>query len=124
VSAIVIDSAGEYRQHRIGEYPVLNDLGGNRLRFGANAEFFLAEGIETYANGVLKMDKITGPTTLGYVFGGITANGAHTRGTPPAASAASNQIFAVVYTPVPEPASFVLGLLVSIAFGVAARKSR
>jgi hypothetical protein len=124
VSAIVIDSAGEYRQHRIGEYPVLNDLTGNRLRFGANAEFFLAEGIETYANGVLKMDEITGPTTLGYIFGGLTANGPHTRGIPPAASAASNQIFAVVYTPVPEPASFALALLTSIAAGIAGRKRR
>ena len=110
ISSIVIDAAGEYSQHRIGEYPVLTDLDGLRLRFGANAEFFLAEGIETYANGVLKLDELTQPTTLGYIFGGITANGPHTRGTPPAASAASNQIFTVVYTPVPEPTGFVLGI--------------
>lgn len=108
VSSIVIDSAGEYSQHRIGEYPVLNDLDGVRLRFGAGAEFFMAEGIETYANGVLKLDKISQPTTLGYIFGGIVTNGPHTQGTPPAASAGSNQIFTVVYSPVPEPGGWLL----------------
>jgi hypothetical protein len=124
VSSIVIDSTGDYSQHRIGEYPVLNDLAGNRLRFGANAEFFLAEGIETYANGVLRLDEIAGPTTLGYIFGGITANGPHTRATPPAASAASNQIFAVVYTPVPEPRGTALGMFAIGVVGHAGRKSR
>jgi hypothetical protein len=116
VTSIVIDSAGQYTQHRIGEYPVLNDLEGKRLRFGANAEFFLAEGIETYANGVLKLDELTERTTLGYIFGGIVTNGPHTRATPPAASAGSNQIFTVVYTPVPEPAAWLLACAGTLLF--------
>jgi hypothetical protein len=111
VSSIVIDAAGNYSQHRIGEYPIITDLDGKRLRFGSNAEFFLAEGIETFANGVLKMDQFSGTTTLGYIFGGITANGPHTRATPPAASAGSNQIFAVIYTAVPEPSSMAVALV-------------
>jgi hypothetical protein len=115
ITSIVIDAAGQYTQHRIGEYPVLNDLDGIRLRFGANAEFFLAEGIETFANGVLKLDELTQPTTLGYIFGGIVTNGPHTRGTPPAASAGSNQIFAVVYTPIPEPSAVILAIIAGVA---------
>ncbi len=43
--------------------------------------------------------------------GGIVTNGPHTRATPPASSAGSNQIFTVVYTPVPEPAGRLLALL-------------
>ncbi len=102
---------------------MLNGLDGLRLRFGANAEFFLAEGIETYDNGVLKLDELTGPTTLGYIFGGIVTNGPHTRGTPPAASAGSNQIFTVIYTPVPEPAGWAVSLMGTLALALAARKS-
>ena len=109
ITSLVVDPAGDYSQHWIGEFPVINDLEGKRLRFGSNAEFFLAEGIETFENGVIKLDELTQPTTLGYIFGGIMANGPHTRsGNPPATSAASNIIFAVVYTHVPEPSSLLL----------------
>jgi hypothetical protein len=124
ISSIVIDANGDYSQHRIGEYPVLNDMDGNRLRFGANAEFFLADGVETYANGVLKLDSITDTTTLGYVFGGIVTNGPHTRGTPPAASAGSNQIFKVVLTPIPEPMSLSLSGIAALVVACAAQRFR
>ena len=113
ITSVVIDSAGNYTQHWLGEFPMINDLDGKRLRFGTNAEFFLADGIETYANGVIKLDELSGPTTLGYIYGGLIANGPHTRsGDPPATSSASNIIFTVVYTPVPEPASAGLALIV------------
>ncbi len=109
ITSLVVDPAGNYSQHWIGEFPVINDLEGKRLRFGSSAEFFLAEGIETFENGVIKLDELTQPTTLGYIFGGIMANGPHTRsGNPPATSAASNIIFAVVYTHVPEPSNLLL----------------
>jgi hypothetical protein len=119
ITSVVIDAAGEYRQHWIGEFPVIDDLEGHRLRFGSNAEFFLADGVETFQNGVIRLDQLTQPTTVGYLFGGIAANGPHTRsGDPPAVSAASNMIFAVVYYPVPEPGSLLLaaaGLCLAIA---------
>jgi hypothetical protein len=112
ITSVVVDSSGNYGQHWLGEYPMLNDLDGNRLRFGANAEFFLANGIETFGNGVIKLDKLTKPTILGYIFGGIVANGPHTRsGTPPATSSASNIIFTVLYTPVPEPTALFLAFM-------------
>jgi hypothetical protein len=112
ITSVVIDSDGNYAQHWIGEFPAINDPEGNRLRFGSNAEFFLADGIQSLDNGVIKLDELTQPTTLGYIFGGLTANGPHTRsGNPPAISAASNIIFEVTYTPVPEPATLFMAVI-------------
>jgi hypothetical protein len=108
ITSVVVDSDGHYAQHRIGEFPALYDGSGNRLRFGANADFFLAPGISTYDNGVIKLDDLTTQTTLGYIFGGLAANAPNTQGVPGAVSIASNEIFTVMYTPVPEPAGWVI----------------
>jgi hypothetical protein len=114
ITSIVIDAVGNYSQHRIGEYPVLTDGTGQRLRFGANAELFLADGVAAFDNGVLKLDKLAGPTTVGYIFGGLVANGPHTRSVPGVTSIASNIIFQVVVTPVPEPASWLVVLTAAV----------
>jgi hypothetical protein len=81
---------------------VLNDLAGNRIRFGANFEFLPVEGLATFANGVIDLDAIGGETKLGY-FGGLAANAPHTRVNVTTFSSASNQVFEVVLIPVPEP---------------------
>lgn len=113
MSAVVVDANGEYEQHYLGAFPEIFDEFGELLRFGANAEFFHAEGIETYENGVIKMDGLSGETVLGYVYGGIAANAPHVSNNPDAISGASNRIFEVVYTPipVPEPSSLLLAAL-------------
>jgi hypothetical protein len=41
--------------------------------FGASAAFFQNPSLPTYANGVVQLDKLTGPTVLGYMYGGIQA---------------------------------------------------
>jgi len=107
VTDIVIDSEGNYSQHLLStEFPLVTDLDGNRLRFGTNGEFIVAQGIPTYENGVLKLDELTEPTLLGYLYGGIAANQGNQGKT-----VASNLIFEVMYQPVPEPNTFVLTLL-------------
>jgi hypothetical protein len=111
MTAVVVDANGEYQQHYLGSFPEIFDEQGMLLRFGANAEFFRADGFETYANGVIKMDGIVGETVLGYVYGGIVANAPHVQNIADAISGASNRIFEVVYAPVPEPSSFVLATL-------------
>jgi hypothetical protein len=115
VTQINVDSSGAYTQDLIGEFPALLDQTGKRMRFGAGAEFFVADGIPTYDNGVIKLDELTGPTVLGHIYGGIFANAPHVRGVPGAVSGASNEIFEVLYTPVPEPTAagllFATGLL-------------
>jgi hypothetical protein len=52
------------------EYSILPQLPG---LLGASAAFFHNPGLPTYANGVIQLDKLTGPTVLGYMFGGIQA---------------------------------------------------
>ena len=119
VAAIVVDPNGAYEQHYLGEFPEITDDEDNVLRFGTNAEFFLAGGIEEYENGVLKMDQLTDGTVLGYVYGGIVANAPHVRRNPFAQSGASDRIFEVVFVAIPEPASASLaaGMLLTCLAG-------
>jgi hypothetical protein len=55
---------------------------------------------------------------LGYIFGGLMANGPHTRtGSPRAISSSSNLIFTVVYAPVvPEPETSWLTFIAAVWF--------
>jgi hypothetical protein len=85
------------------------------LRFGTNAEFLKAQGINAFENGVIDLDSLSGETTLGYIFGGIVANAPHTRQNPGELSAASNYVFEVVLIAVPEPAVVPVFLTASLA---------
>jgi hypothetical protein len=107
ITSLVTDQDGNYSQNLIGEFPAIFDQAGNRLRFGTDAEFFLAPGVPTYDNGVIKMDELTQQQAIGYIFGGIFSNMPNTRGIAGAYSGASNDIFEVIYTPVPEPAAYL-----------------
>ncbi|MCA9234637.1 MAG: hypothetical protein KDA44_04170 [Planctomycetales bacterium] len=117
VTAVSVDAAGEYAQRHLGYFPEILDQTDKRLRFGANAEFFLDGATPVFANGVIDLDAVTGATTLGYVFGGLASNSPHTRGVADAISGASNRVFAVVITPVPEPATALLAALAFAASG-------
>jgi hypothetical protein len=117
ITAVVIDADGNFSQHHLGWFPELTDLAGNRIRFGANAEFLPADGIAAYQNGVIDLDQLAGQTVLGHIFGGLAANAPHTRVSPSTLSSASNLVWEVVLTPVPEPATWSLGcaLIAAIA---------
>jgi len=75
VTTIKIDKHDNYTQYLMNnEYPFIASTGsnpGNQLLFGANAKFFVREGIATYHNGVIQLDRIKGPTVVGYIVGGI-----------------------------------------------------
>jgi PEP-CTERM motif len=124
ITSVEVDASGSYSQHWLGRFPELADLEGKQLRFGANAEFFLADGIETFDNGVLKLDSITGPTDVGYIFGGLETNSPQVRGVPGAASSASNTIFRVMLIPIPEPATLLLASLAVCAGASVRRRKR
>jgi hypothetical protein len=77
------------------EYMMPSQLPG---RYGTEAAFFAAPGLPTYSNGVIKLAKLRGPTTLGYMYGGIYSTVGDT--TDPASQTTdSNQVFRVVLVP-------------------------
>jgi hypothetical protein len=121
LTAVTINAVGEYAQRHLGYYPEILDQEGKRLRFGANAEFFAAEGVPTFAGGVIDYDQLGAVTTLGYVFGGIASNSPHVRGVAGAISGASNRTFEVVLVKVPEPSA---AMLAAAGVAVAAMRAR
>ncbi|TWT30503.1 hypothetical protein KOR34_50620 [Posidoniimonas corsicana] len=101
VSSVVRGADGAYQQHYLGAYPELytDEETPQLMRFGSNAEFFLADGIETYDNGVIKLDALPfGETVVGYVYGGLITNAPHVFRNPVALSSASGEIFEVAVT--------------------------
>lgn len=76
VTTIKIDKDDRYAQYLMnGEYPFIASTGsnpGNELLFGAEAQFFPAENLHTFYNGVIQLDALPStPTLLGYIAGGI-----------------------------------------------------
>jgi hypothetical protein len=123
VTAVVRDELGQYEQTLLGAFPDLFDAEGNLLRFGANAEFLALDGLGLYENGVINLDAITGTTVLGHIYGGLFSNAPHVRGVPGAISGASNIVWEVTLTPVPEPTSVLLLTLGSVSLLLRRRRS-
>jgi hypothetical protein len=121
VTAVQIDAEGDYSQHHLGYFPELFDQDGQRLRFGSNSEFLVADNVPLFDNGVINFDQLVpGETTLGHIFGGIMTNGPHTM--LGADSSASNRVFAVKIVVVPEPSTVVwVTLLMGIILAPARR---
>jgi len=121
ISSVVRDADGNYEQYFLGAFPELftDEAVPQLMRFGSNAEFFIAEGIPTFGNGVIDFDMLpAGDTTVGYIYGGLIANAPHVFRNPTALSSASGEIFAVVLSKaIPEPSSM---LLLSLATSLAA----
>lgn len=73
------------------------DLAGRQIKapyLGANSWFVMADNLPL-SNGVLLLDRITAPTLVGYIFGGI----ASTLPYPGKATCASNVVYAVILDP-------------------------
>jgi hypothetical protein len=72
---------------------------------GASGEFLLDPATPTSANGVVQLDQISGPTRVGYLFGGIQSTGPYsTQAKEQPATTASNQWIPVTITPGPAQA--------------------
>ncbi len=117
---IIRTDDGHYTQHLLSQdFPLLTDPSGKVLRFGTNAEFFAVPGLAAYQNGVLDLDAITEPTTIGYIFGGIVADaGNHGK------TVASDLVFEVKLYPTPEPSSALLAGIAGLLGAWAARRAR
>ena len=90
VSAIVRRADGSTQ-----EYITPDPLPG---RYGAEASYFAAPGVPTYSNGVVNLDQLHGPTTLGYIYGGIFSKVDNTTD-PAKQTTASNVVFKVTLIP-------------------------
>jgi len=112
-SSIVRNAVGSYMQYLLGDiFPdILDSSTGDPLLLGAGSEFLLSPDVPL-SNGLVNMDALAGPTLLGHVFGGIAAEQANF-----GATSASNLLFEVWYTPVPEPGA--IGLVVTSVLGLA-----
>ena len=70
ISLVTLDKEGQMTES------ALNATMPNLM--GASAEFFIADDIETYRNGVIKLNTITTDTTMiGYIYGGIHSSQAN-----------------------------------------------
>jgi hypothetical protein len=117
ITAVKLDATGHFSQYHLGFFPELTDANGQLLRFGSGAEFFPTGGVDSLGNGVLRLDALGRETTLGYIFGGIMANSPQVRGVPGAVSSASNAMFEVVLTRVPEPTGMTVAALAIVLAG-------
>ena len=126
ITSVVRGADGLYEQHYLGEFPELytDEADPQRMRFGSNAEFFVAADIPTFDNGVIDWDQLpVGESTVGYIYGGLITNAPHVFHNPVALSSASGEIFAVVLTKnVPEPGGLLM-LSLAIAIATGSRKS-
>lgn len=66
-------------------------------RLGAAAAFFAATGLPT-SNGVIQLNRLHGPTTIGYMVGGIYSTVANTTD-PASQTTASNLVFKLTLVP-------------------------
>lgn len=101
ITTVRRSSSGEYQQILLPlEYPVIvstQSNPGNRLLFGAGAQFIMQPNIPSFSNDVINLAKIKKPTVIGYIVGGIqsTLPNTNTR----TDSAASPYVFRVTLHP-------------------------
>jgi hypothetical protein len=110
-SVVVRDSSGSYSQYYLGNlYPdIINPNTGNPLLFGAGAEFLMNPNLPM-TNGLINLDGLHDGDSLGYIFGGIAAVQPDFGNTT-----ASDQLFEVFYNTVPEPSTWALSGLGTLA---------
>lgn len=96
ITTVGMHPDGHYTQILMDEeFPALT-LDGKRLYFGAEAAFIPLDGLDTYENGVLRLDSVLKDKeeVIGFIFGGIVTNG-YAVGVDGATTNATNQIFQV-----------------------------
>lgn len=97
VTTLVRASAGSFREYIMSPIPAVTP--GSTGYYGANAAFFLNQALPTFANRVLKLNSLRGPTVVGYMFGGVYSTVSNTSGNTFRATGASNQVFQITLTP-------------------------
>jgi len=94
VTSLVQSADGKFQEYIMS--PIPPAASGDTGFYGAYAGFFQNQALPAYRNKVIQLEKLTGPTVVGYMYGGI-----HSLFTtaPPRGTYASNQVFQIVLTP-------------------------
>jgi hypothetical protein len=79
--------------------PIAAVTPGSTGNYGANAAFFMNQAVPAASNGVMKLNRLRGPTVVGYMFGGNYSTMSITSGSTFRATGASNQVFQITLTP-------------------------
>ena len=97
VTSLVRAADGSFQEYIMSPIPAVTP--GSTGNYGANSGYFQNQALPTYRNGVVQLNKLSGPTVLGYMYGGIYSTVANTTGNTFSATGASNQVFQIVLTP-------------------------
>ena len=97
VTSLARASDGSFQEYIMSSIPAVTP--GSTGNYGANAAFFINHALPTYANRVIKLNRLRGPTVVGYMFGGIYSTVSNTSGNTFRATGASNQVFQITLIP-------------------------
>ena len=97
VTSLVQAGNGSFQEYIMPPIPSVTADGTGY--YGANAALFGNQALPTYRNGVIRLNKLRGPTVVGYMYGGIYSTVPTTGNNTFAQTGASNQVFQITLTP-------------------------
>ena len=97
VTSLVRSGDGSFQEYIMSPIPAVTP--GSTGNYGANAKYFQNKALPAYGNGVISLNKLSGPTVLGYMYGGIYSTVSFTPDNTFTATGASNQVFQIMLTP-------------------------
>jgi hypothetical protein len=96
VTTLVRAGDGSFQEYIMSPIPAVTP--GSTGYYGATAAFFMNQSLPTFANRVIALSGLRGPTVVGYMFGGIYSTVSTTTGSTFQATGASNQVFQITLT--------------------------
>jgi hypothetical protein len=97
VTSLVQAADGSFQEYIMSPIPAVT--AGGTGYYGANSAFFANQALPASRTGVIKLDKLSSPTVMGYMYGGIYSTVQTTTSNTFSATGASNQVFQITLTP-------------------------
>jgi len=97
VTSLVRTRNGSFQEYIMPPIPAVTP--GSTGNYGANAAFFINQALPGTSKGVIQLNRLRGPTVVGYMFAGIYSTVSNTSSNTFRATGASNQVFQITMTP-------------------------
>jgi len=97
VTSLVRTRNGSFQEYIMPPIPAVTP--GSTGNYGANAAFFINQALPATSKGVIQLNRMRGPTVVGYMFAGIYSTVSNTSSNTFRATGASNQVFQITMTP-------------------------